>query len=95
MCKYAPSSWGPGHLELAEKARKLGWHGGGSFWGLCQFAGVDTLDCAGPHREHGIKCALTKIAERLKKMEDDLVGVCTYAPATARCSTEKALHPCR
>ena len=25
---YVPSSWGPGHLELAEKARKLGWHGG-------------------------------------------------------------------
>lgn len=81
--------------NLRKKLVNLAGTGGGSFWGLCQFAGVDTLGCAGPHKKYGVSRALIEVAERLKEMEEALRH-CTASSmaAVAQCYTKKRCYPC-
>lgn len=61
--------WAPGYSALARRAKRLGWDGMGSLWGLCSWACVRTDDCAGPHRDRGIRLALSEVQNVLARRE--------------------------
>ena len=73
--------WAPGYSALADRARRLGWDGSGSLWGLCRWACVRSDDCAGPGRDRGIRRALSEVEARIAHREAQVVG---QAPISAR-----------
>ena len=63
--------WGSWYPQLASFARKLGWDGLGSFWGLCEFANIaqNTQDeGAGPDRDEKINQVAKQIKNRLNRL---------------------------
>ena len=87
--------WGPDYEELAAQAKRLGWNGAGSFWGLCDFAGIpDRLGypCLGPNRTEEIQIVSAAIRSRL--LERERQQAARFADAHYRLQVSVAIATC-
>lgn len=56
--------------SIKERAKRLGWNGGGTIWGLIGWSRVCQVGrCAGPNARREIDMTLDKVKERLDSLE--------------------------
>jgi len=81
--------------DLFAQAKRLGWNGAGSFWGLCDFAGIpDRLGypCLGPNRTEEIQIVSAAIRSRL--LERERQQAARFADAHYRLQVSVAIATC-